>query len=70
MPIIKDATVGQAPVAWVGWFFGIFAVALGLVRPIHWGLLVIGIGLLVGMSIALVLRIREHAAARRMARRP
>jgi hypothetical protein len=67
---IRDATRGHVRTAWVGWLFGAIALALGVVRPVHWGLIAIGVALLATMAIVLAKRIVEHRAAHRLAQRP
>ncbi len=70
LPTIKDATRAQHPVAWVAWLFGLLAVALGAVPPVHWPLLAIGVVLLVGAAVHLARRVRDRGEDRRLAQRP
>jgi hypothetical protein len=54
LPTIKDAARNQKPIAWLGWLLGLVATALGVVTPVHWVLLGIGLGFLLGMVVHLV----------------
>jgi hypothetical protein len=70
LPTIKDAARNQKPIAWVGWLFGLVVTALGAVPPVHWVLLGIGVGLLLGMVVHFVRSIWERRDNQRISRRP
>jgi hypothetical protein len=70
LPTIKDAARGQAPVAWVGWLFGLVCTSLALVPPTHWVLLGIGLALLFCMVAHSVRQVSARVEAQKMARLP
>ena len=66
--LVREATLSRAPVAWAGWLFGVVALGLGLVRPVHWALLTIGVVLLGAMVVHRARLVRRRRRRRRRER--